>query len=204
MLKLKLAAAAAPVALAFALSACGNNETGGAADQQNQAANAVQDQTSAAVGLGAAPAGATTTEGFITNAAIGGMYEVEAGRIAAERSKTPAVKAFAEKMVADHTKAADALKPITTQLNVTTPTALDERRRGLLDNLRGATDQDFDRIYLEQQKNAHAETVSLLENYGRMGDQQALKTWAAETLPVVKAHATSLEALDEADVGEHR
>ncbi|KAK0360704.1 hypothetical protein LTR94_026261, partial [Friedmanniomyces endolithicus] len=188
-----LALTATPLALALSLAACGNNETGGAPDQQNQAANAVQDQTSATVGLGAAPAGATTNEGFVSNAAIGGMYEVEAGRIAAERSKTPAVKTFAEKMVSDHTKAADALKPIAAQLNLAVPTALDERRKGLIDNLRGASDQDFDRIYLQQQENAHAETVSLLENYGRMGDQQALKTWASETLPVVRAHEASLE-----------
>lgn len=200
----KLAVAAAPLALALGLAACGNNETGGAPDQQNQAANVVQDQTSAAVGAAAAPAGAATTEGFITNAAVGGLYEIEAGRLAMERSKTPQIKALGQTMVTDHTKAADALKPIAAQLNVRMPTILDDRRQGLIDNLRGASDRDFDKVYLDQQDAAHAETVSLLQNYDRMGDQPALKTWATQTLPVVQAHGTVIEALDETDADEGR
>jgi putative membrane protein len=202
MSKSKLITATAPLALALALAACGNNETGGAPDQQNQAANAVQDQTSAAVGAAAAPTAATTTEGFITNAVIGGLYEVEAGRIAMERSKTPQVKSLGQTMVTDHTKAGDALKPIAAQLNVRVPTILDKRHQGLIDNLRGASDQDFDKIYLDQQEAAHAETVSLLQNYDRMGDQPALKTWAIQTLPVIQAHERAIDALDAADVGE--
>jgi hypothetical protein len=39
----------------------------------------------------------------------------------------------------------------------------------------------------------------LLENYGRMGDSDALKAWAAETLPVVRGHREMVDQLDEAD-----
>ncbi|MDB5422305.1 MAG: hypothetical protein JWR59_2252, partial [Brevundimonas sp.] len=178
----KLALSAVALSAVALIAAC-NQESGGAPDQQNQAANVVQDGTSGVVGAVAAPAGATTTEGFVTNAAIGGIYEVEAGRIAAQRSKTSAVKAFAEKMVAEHTAAGDELKPIAAALNVPAPTMLDERHKGLIDNLRGASDQDFDKVYLDQQEAAHNETSSLLENYGRMGSEATLKAWAAKTLP---------------------
>lgn len=190
-------------ALVLALGAC-QQETGGTADQQNQAVNAAQDHAAGVTGAVAAPVGAMTSATFVTNAAIGAMYEVEAGRIAAQRSTNPRIKAFGEQMVTDHNKAADELKPIAAAGNFTVPTALDQRHQGLIDNLRGATDQDFDRVYLQQQEAAHNETVTLLETYGRMGDHEALKGWATKTLPVVRHHLQMVDQLDEANADAPR
>lgn len=188
---------------ALSLGAC-SQETGGDADQQNQAANTVQDHTAGLVGTAAAPAAALTPEGFVTNAAIGGMYEVEAGKIAAERSANARIKVLGAKMVADHTAAGNELKPIAAAANLAVPTALDQRRQGLIDNLRGATDQDFDRVYLQQQEAAHNETAMLLGDYGRVGDNAALKAWAAKTLPVVQGHQQMIDGLDEANADAAR
>lgn len=182
--------------LAALLAACGQ-ESGGADDQQNQPVNAVQDHAAGVVGTAAGPAGATTDEGFVSNAAIGGLYEVEAGRIASERSANPEVKALGQKMVADHTKAGAELKPIAERLNLAVPAALDERHRGLIDNLRGATDQDFDRVYLQQQEAAHNETNALLSTYASSGGQADLKAWAEKTLPVIHTHQAAIDTLDE-------
>jgi putative membrane protein len=189
--------------LALALGAC-QQETGGAPDQQNQAANAVQDHAAGVTGTVAGPAGAATAETFVTNAAIGGMYEVEAGRIAAQRSTNPRIKALGEMMITDHSKAGDELKAVAQTANLTVPTALDQRHQGLIDNLRGATDQDFDRVYLQQQEAAHNETAALLETWGRTGDNDALKAWAAKTLPVVRAHQRMVDQLDEANADTPR
>lgn len=197
MKKISLALTAGALA-ALSLAAC-SNESGGAPDQQNQAANSVQDHTAGAVGTVAAPVAALTPASFVTNAAVGGMYEVEAGRIAAERSTNPRIKALGAKMVADHTAAGNELKPIAAASNLTVPTALDQRHQGLIDNLRGATDQDFDRVYLQQQEAAHNETAMLLGDYGRVGDNEALKAWAAKTLPVVQGHQQMVDHLDEAN-----
>lgn len=185
-------------AAVLALAAC-SKESGGAPDQQNQAANAVQDQAAGVVGAVAAPAGAATDEGFVTNAAIGGMYEVQAGRIAAERSTNPKIKALGAKMVADHSKAGDELKPIAVSAGLTVPTALDQRHQGLIDNLRGASDQDFDHVYLQQQEAAHNETATLLAGFSRGDGNAALKGWAGKTLPVVEMHKNMVDQLDEAN-----
>lgn len=186
-----------PILAATALLAACGQESGGADDQQNQPVNAVQDHAAGVVGTAAGPAGATTDEGFVSNAAIGGLYEVEAGRIASERSANPEVKALGQKMVADHTKAGAELKPIAERLNLAVPAALDERHRGLIDNLRGATDQDFDRVYLQQQEAAHNETNALLSTYASSGGQADLKAWAEKTLPVIHAHQAAVDTLDE-------
>lgn len=188
---------------ALALSAC-QQETGGAEDQQNQAVNAAQDHAAGVVGAAAAPVGGMTDATFVTNAAIGGMYEVQAGRIAVERSRSPRVKTLGQMMVTDHTKAGDELKAIAAGANLTLPTALDQRHQGMIDNLRGATDQDFDRVYLQQQEAAHNETATLLETYGRMGGHEGLKGWTAKTLPVIKHHQEMVDQADEANADAPR
>jgi putative membrane protein len=198
MNKMILVAGCAVAALSIA--AC-NRESGGAADQQNQAANTVQDATAGAVGAAAAPVGAATNETFVMNAAIGDMYVIQAGQI----GRGAAEKALGQKMIADHTKSSGELKPIAQALNIQVPTELDERRRGMIDNLRGATDQDFDRVYLQQQEAAHNEMSLLLEGYSRMGDNAELKGWATRTLPVVQQHKTQVDGMDEnnADNASH-
>ena len=45
------------------------------------------------------------------------------------------------------------------------PTALDERRKGLIDNLNAASAGDFDRVWLTQQVAAHNEALTLLNGY---------------------------------------
>ena len=200
---MKFALTLSATALALTLGAC-QQETGGASDQQNQAVNSVQDGTAGAVGAVAAPVGAMTSASFVSNAVIGGMYEVEAGRIAAERSSNPRIRASGEQMVTDHTKAGNELKPIAAAANIAVPTTLDERHRGMIDNLRGATNEDFDRVYLQQQEAAHNETVSLLENFERMGDNEPLKAWATKTLPVVRHHQQMVDQMDEANADQAR
>jgi putative membrane protein len=47
----------------------------------------------------------TTARYFIIQASIGNLQEISISRVAAERAVGPEVKAFAQRMVADHSKA---------------------------------------------------------------------------------------------------
>lgn len=197
-------AVAAGALLGLAAAACTPAENGGAPDQQNQAVNTVQDHVAGAVGTAAGPAGAVTDAGFVANAMVGGLYEVEAGRIALQRSTNPQVKALGQMLVDDHSRAGDRLKPIAARLDLAVPTALDQRRQGLIDNLRGATDQDFDRVFLQQQEAAHNETAALLSTYQQADGPAELKSWAVETLPRIQAHKAHIDRLDEANADAAR
>ena len=55
--------------------------------------SAVQDAASVPVGqTSAATLGANTVSGYVPNAAMGDMYEIQAAEIAAERATTPAIR----------------------------------------------------------------------------------------------------------------
>ena len=76
-----------------------------------EAVSKVEDATAGVVGKVSAEM-TSTTQGFVTAAAISDMYEVTAGKLALERSSSPAVKEFAQKMVDAHTETTTQLKRI--------------------------------------------------------------------------------------------
>jgi putative membrane protein len=197
------AAALAGVAL---LAGCGQKQAqqGAAPDQTNQPVNAAQDAASAPVGAGTAALGSVTKDVFIRDAAMSDMYEIAAAKLALMRTKSPDIKKLANMMIHDHTESSDKLKGLITSGKVqgTLPTELDQRRMGLLDNLRGATDADFDNRYLEQQSDAHTEMKLLMDGYQSAGQDDALKMFAAEVAPVVQMHLDMVNQLKDAHKGE--
>lgn len=162
-----------------------------------EAVSAAEDAVSGMVGRVTADM-TSSTQGFVTAAAVGDMYEVAAGRIALERATTPAVKAFAQRMVAAHTETTEKLKSVLAgnSIKVAQPTHVDNRRQGMLDNLRGASAEDFEHRYISQQVAAHKEADTLMRGYAQDGDNQAAKDFARETDGHVKAHLSLAERLD--------
>ncbi len=63
--------------------------------------------------IAGAPAyAAPDTKEFVQKVAISDMFEIEAGKLAADKAEHAEVKSFGDKMVADHTKTSEELKSI--------------------------------------------------------------------------------------------
>jgi putative membrane protein len=181
---------------ALSLAACNRQDADEAAPGQTGPVNAVQDATAAAVGAtSAATLGANTLEGYVANAARGDMYEMEAAKIALEKSKTAAIKDLARMIQTDHTTASSEMKPLASAAGQTPPTEQDERRKGLLDNLRAASAAEFDKVWLDQQEAAHNEALTLHRGYADNGENAGLKAHAAKVTPKVQAHLDRVKAL---------
>lgn len=165
--------------------------------QNNEPVSAVEDTTAGAVGTISAEM-TSTTKGFVTAAAISDMYEVAAGKIALQRSQSPDVKAFAQQMVDAHTQTTEKLKGIlaTSNIKVTPPAHVDDRRQSMLDNLRGASAADFDHRYVTQQVAAHKEADILMRGYAKDGDSAPIKAFAADTDKAVKMHLAMAQKLN--------
>lgn len=181
------------------LAACGPKAGERQPESQDQEpTNIAQDVAGAATGVGTGAVAALSTEAFIRDAAIGGMYEIESARLALTRSKNPDIKAAAEMIIKDHTAADKALKALVAAGKVPgpLPTEMDERRKGMLDNLTGAAARDFDDRYLDQQTMAHHEALLAFNGYAKAGDNADVKAFAAETAPKLEHHAEMVTKLD--------
>jgi putative membrane protein len=196
---------AAAAAAALSLAACQKKDsTATPADPgtSNQAVNAAQDATSAAVGTtSAATVGQMSTDAFVTNAAISDMYEIQAGQIAQKKGQSAGVKDFGKMMVTDHTAMSNQMKPLITAAGKTPPPALDERRKGMIDNLNAAPAGDFDKTYLSQQEAAHNEALTLMQGYADNGDDAGLKDAASKAVPKIQAHLDRVRQLQAAPAG---
>jgi putative membrane protein len=206
-------AISAALAAALSLAACGERnepvEDGPIEDASaksgvgsNEASNAVQDAAAEAVGAASAATAGRTTGGYVPAAAISDMYEIEAGRIAGEKAQHADLKAFAKMLVTDHTKSSGEMKTAAgSAQGVQMPSAMDERRQGLIDNLKQASAQDFDKVFINQQVAAHEEALTLHRTYAENGDNAALKAFAAKTAPIIQAHHQRAEQLQQAVMG---
>nr|WP_251007810.1 DUF4142 domain-containing protein [Sphingobium sp. BHU LFT2] len=144
------------------------------------------------------PNDAVTTTFYIPQAAIGDMFEIEAGEIASVRARSGEVKAFARRMVSDHRKSSEILRRFVAEhpVNIAIPSNIDPRRGAMLANLNQAGAREFDAVYIGEQAAAHQEAYNLHSSYSRRGDYPELKAVAAKIADLVAEHRRHVEVLD--------
>jgi putative membrane protein len=170
--------------------------------QPGDKSEAVSAARDAAIGLVARAQAAVSlsVEAFCHMAAVAGLYEIEAAKIALRRAKHTAVKNFAQSMIDDHTQIDSELKSWMGGMERPhePPTKLDKPFQILIDDLNGASDADFDHRYVSQQEATHRAAVTLFKNYGKYGQDLGLKTLVNLALPVLEKHLETARALAKA------
>jgi len=132
---------------------------------------------------------------FIMDAAMGGLQEVELGRMATQQGASDAVKQFGQRMVDDHSKANQELMNLAQGKGITLPTTLDEKHQKEMTKFSGMTGADFDREYTKLMVSDHRKDVSEFEKESTRGTDADLKEFATRTLPTLQEHLKMAEAL---------
>ena len=132
---------------------------------------------------------------FLTDAASGGMTEVELGKIASTKAQNAEVKKFAEMMVTDHSKAGDELKALAAKKNITLPTTPIAKHQSLIQKLQGLTGAEFDKAYVEDMLEDHEKDVAEFEKQSESNPDADVKAFAAKTLPTLKKHLEAIKAI---------
>lgn len=81
------------------------------------------------------------------------------------------------------------------QVAVTLPQSLDAEHQQMIQRLQQAQGAEFDRLYVQQQTQAHQNAVDLFQNYARAGDVAELRQWAQQTLPDLQDHLRKVQQL---------
>lgn len=126
---------------------------------------------------------------FIDQAAAAGMAEVSAGQAARSGAQARPVKAFAARMIADHSRANKQLMALA-------------RRLKMPPNPDAAAPPppppggpDFDRQYISDQISAHQQAIALFEAEAQNGQNPQLKRFARTSLPMLRHHLQMAEAI---------
>lgn len=132
---------------------------------------------------------------FGMDVAMDGMAEVEHGKLAGEKAANDKVKAFGQRMVADHGKAGDELKSLAASKQMTLPTSLDAKHQAMHDQLAKLSGEQFDKAYVRDMVAGHKKAVAALTKESTSGKDSDLKAWAAKTLPTIREHLTMIEGI---------
>jgi putative membrane protein len=124
---------------------------------------------------------------FVDDAAIGGLYEVEVGRLA-EKSANPQIKQFGARMVHDHGAADAKLKRIVTAEGGSVPRTLDQEHQQKLDHFRSLHGNEFAQAYIQDMVADHDKDVQDFGKAAQSLDDPQLKAFAQKTLKVVEEH----------------
>jgi len=180
------------VIAAFAFQGCTSEPKD--AKETADSLNETKDSTSNTTATGGIAVDDDDAE-FATKAAVGGMAEVEFGKLALAKSNNEKIKAFANMMVNDHGKANEELKTLAASKNISLPTDLDEDHKKVRDDLNTASGKDFDKKYVDAMVDGHEKTWDLMDKESKDGKDAALKAFATQTAPVVKGHLDMIKKI---------
>jgi putative membrane protein len=124
---------------------------------------------------------------FIEKAAMGGMLEVELGKLAQSKGAAASVKSFGGRMVEDHGKANQELMAIAGKLGVQPP-QMDRSHQREVEQLSKLSGAEFDKRYMKAMVSHHKKDVSDFEKASKSAKQAELKSFAADKLPTLREH----------------
>lgn len=131
---------------------------------------------------------------FFNKAAVGGLYEVQAGQLAQQQGRSEEVKAFGAMLVKDHSAANDELKALAERKGVALPSSLPQSKQKKLQEISNA--KNFDEEFVKQVgQRDHKTDLALFEKASRSADDAEVKAFATKTLPTLQAHKEHADGL---------
>jgi len=131
---------------------------------------------------------------FLQKAAQANAAEAKISQSAQTRAVDPTVKAFADRMVEDHTASNRKLEALAKRKGLSVATEPDSEhvmRIGSLQNLEGPA---FDRAYAELMIEDHRALVQLYEAAARDAHDADVSRFARKTLPMLREHVRTVQA----------
>lgn len=146
----------------------------------------------------AASAKSSVDAKFIKKAAIGGMTEVELGKIAAKNGQKDDVKSFGDRMVKDHGKANDDLKSIASKMDVKVPEKVNAKHQAMIDKFSKMSADSFDAAYVKAMVQDHKKDIAEFEEAQGEVNNEDLKKFISDTVPIMKEHLEMVEKMQNA------
>jgi putative membrane protein len=169
-----------------------SNGTGGNANQNSGGGN-----TNSGGHTGHGSGAMMADHKFAMEAAMGGMMEVELGRLAAQKGASDEVRQFGQRMVDDHSKANEELMRVASSKGMTPPAALNAKHQAEMQKLSALSGEKFDKEYVKMMVKDHKKDVGEFEKEATRGADPDVKAFAAATLPTLREHLQMIQRIND-------
>jgi putative membrane protein len=162
---------------------------GGQAGQPNSASQ--MDQMNAQQ----QPQNAAMDKMFVQKAMQGSMAEVQLGQLTLQKSNNEQVKQFAQKMIDDHTKLNEQMKPVAQQLGVKVPDKLSKKDSKNIAKMQSLSGPEYDQAYIKDMVKDHKSDLSDFQTEASNGTDPNVKDAAAQGSKVIAQHLQMVQQL---------
>jgi putative membrane protein len=147
-----------------------------------------------AVAAPIAVSAATTT--YVQTAASAGLFEVQAGQLAMQRSSNPQIRSLAQQLVSDHSRLASQLSYAAQSAGTTVPNGmLLPQHSAVIANLQAAPPQDFDASYRAAIINSQMQELDSHQRYAATTDQAPLRDFAQAAISTAQMRLNQAQSL---------
>lgn len=129
-----------------------------------------------------------TDQTFMKDAALGSEAEIQLGQLAQQNASSQSVKDFGQRMMKDHSDAADKLKNIAQAEHISLPVELDPQHKDAAARLSRLSGAQFDQAYMLLMVQEHTKDVNKFKQEVANAHDDTIKQFATATLPVLESH----------------
>jgi putative membrane protein len=132
---------------------------------------------------------------FVTESTEGSLAEVELGKLALRKSKSPEVTEFAQKMIADHTQLINDMKPVANQMGVELPDKLNAKHEQEVNRLSALSGDQFDKAYISAMVADHHHDLAEFISEESRTQNPMLKSTVAKGREVIEMHTHMIDQI---------
>lgn len=140
---------------------------------------------------------------FMPIAGCAGIFEVEAGKVAARRATSPAVKAYAELMVKEHGAINDEYRELMRRKGMVPPDTTLLVYRQKLDTLLKLPAEQFDARYARMMVDDHTMAVQMFKQAAQTAQDAEYQEWLGRMQTIVAQHAQHATELQQGQAHPH-
>jgi len=191
MKTLKWSSAALAILL---LAACSQENRSGLPETETTGTVQSAGETSSATATTTGQTGGTSSalspddKQFLSEAGTANLYEIGAARIALQKASNAEVKAFAQRILSDHTQSGEELSQLATVKGTALPTELDGEPEEAIQHLTSLTGAEFDKAYMQHMTPGHQKSIAAFERAASGAADADVKAWAGKVLPTLREH----------------
>ncbi|MGH9605773.1 MAG: DUF4142 domain-containing protein [Terracidiphilus sp.] len=135
---------------------------------------------------------------FLRDTLASSALEARMSLLAEQKSPSPDVKRYGQRMVLVHNQLEDQLKPIATQLGVSEKDKLSKKQEHQVDQLQSLSGPAFDRAYIETMVKDQKHDVKEFKTEQDSSQTSAIQQAARMDAPVYAQHLRALEQIAQA------
>lgn len=140
---------------------------------------------------------------FVPAAADSDLYEIRSSELVLEMAgDDQEVADFAQRMIDEHTASSQRLAELAGGVEAEVPQEMSAGNMAKVEELRALSGDELIQAYLLQQELAHIEAITLYTAQADNGQNEELRTFAEETLPILQDHLEMVQSLRDSRAGQ--